>query len=103
MSIEQAAHPGVSVRLDCIEPAGLTIAEAAAHLQVEEATLTEVCYGRAPITAELAVRIDMAFGGNPLIWLELQADYELAEVMKRADEFRIERLWPRDDIVAAAD
>ena len=45
----------------------------------------------------------MAFGGNPLIWLELQADYELAEVMKRADEFRIERLWPRDDIVAAAD
>ena len=103
MLIEDAAHPGVSVRLDCIEPAGLTIAEAAAHLHVDEATLTEVCYGRAPITAELAIRIDMAFGGDPIIWLQLQADYELAEVMKRADEFRIERLWPRDDSAAAAD
>lgn len=101
--MENHPHPGLSVRYDCIEPAGLTIAEAAAHLQVDERELDEVCHGRAPISAEMAVRIDLAFGGDAETWARLQAVYEVSQVRKRADEFQIMRLWPPERSTVAAD
>ena len=92
MSLQNPPHPGRSILLFCIEPCGLTVAEAAAHLQVDEDELAAVCEARAPLTAELAVRIDMAFGGNPLTWLHLQADYDLAQAQADAQTLEIERL-----------
>ena len=92
MSLENPPHPGLSVRYFCIEPCGLTVAEAAAHMQVDADELAAVCDARAPITADLAVRIDMAFGGNPTVWLQLQADHDLAKAQERAKPLQIERL-----------
>lgn len=77
---------------DCIEELKLSIAETAQHLQVEESTLAEVCHCRAPITADLAVRIDMAFGGGADTWLAMQTAHDLAQARKSAcDIKRIER------------
>lgn len=105
MSALQPLHPGETIRCDCIEGCGLTIAEAAAHMGVAERDLEDVCYCRAPITADLAVRLDMAFGGNARVWLELQLDYDLAEARKRAADLdlRIERLPDPDLEPVAAD
>ena len=69
MPMKNPPHPGRSLLRDCIEELNLTIAETAEHLQIEESTLAEVCRCRAPITADLAVRIDMAFGGGADTWL----------------------------------
>lgn len=103
MSLENPPHPGLSVRYFCIEPCGLTVAEAAAHMQVDVAELAAVCDARAPITADLAVRIDMAFGGNPAVWLQLQADHDLANAQERAESLRIERLDAVELDVAVGD
>ena len=103
MSLQNPPHPGRSVLLFCIEPCGLTVAEAAAHLQVDADELAAVCEARAPITAELAVRIDMAFGGNPLVWLHLQADYDLAEAQTSAQTLQIARLDAAEPELAAGD
>ena len=97
------SHPGASIRYDCIEACGLSIAEAATHMGVDERQLTEVCRARAPITADLAIRLDMAFGGGDRIWLALQASYDLAQARKRATALRIERLPVPDLEPAAAD
>ena len=81
----------------------MTVVEAAAHMQVDAAELAAVCEARAPITAELAVRIDMAFGGNPLVWLHLQADYDLAEAQASARALQIERLDAVEPELAVGD
>ena len=103
MPIKNPPHPGLSVRDDCIEALGMTIAEAAAHLQVDCVELEEVCQGRAPITADLAIRIDMAFGGDADLWLRLQTNHDMVQARKRASSVRIKRLWPLDEAIAATD
>lgn len=86
------SHPGESIREDCIAACNLTIAEAASHMGVDEHQLTEVCHARAPITADLAIRLDLAFGGGDRIWLALQASYDLAQARKRAGDLQIMRV-----------
>ena len=85
-------HPGEVIRYDCIEACELTIAEAAAHLQVDADELTEVCHARAPVTADLAIRVDLAFGGGPEVLLRMQARYDLVQARARAGDLKIERL-----------
>lgn len=87
-------HPGEHLLHDCIEPLGLTVAQAAGKLGVSRQALTGVVAGRGGITAELAVRLSKAFGGSPDVWLGMQMRYDLAEVMRRADEIEVVRLSP---------
>ena len=96
MSREEPTHPGEMIRLICIEGCGLTIAEAAAHMRVHERELAEICHARAPTTAEMAIRIELAFGGSAKIWLALQANYDLAQARERAGDLRITRLSAPD-------
>ena len=105
MSALEPLHPGETIRCDCIEGCGLTIAEAAAHMGISERDLEDVCYCRAPITPDLAVRIEMAFGGDSEIWLALQAAHDLAQARQRIAELdlRIERLPDPDLEPVAAD
>ena len=85
-------HPGETIREDCVEALGLTMAEAAAHLQIEESALAAVCACEAPITADLAVRFEQAFGSTADTWLRLQNAYDLSQARKTACEIkRIER------------
>ena len=85
-------HPGRTIRYDCIEALGLSVAEAAGHLQVEEETLADICECRAPITADMAVRFEMAFGSTADFWLRLQTAYDLDQARKSACKIkRIER------------
>ena len=76
MPMKNPPHPGRSLLRDCIEEFELTIAKTAGHLQVDEQLLAEVCHCRAPITADLAVRIDMAFGDGADTWLAMQSAYD---------------------------
>ena len=68
----------------------MTIGEAAAHLQIEEAALAAVCACEAPITADLAIRFEQAFGSTADTWLRLQNAYDLAQARKTGCE--IERI-----------
>ena len=92
MSRSNPRHPGESVRLDCIEATNLTIPEAAQHMQVSEQQLTDICRGRAPITAEMAIRLDMAFGGTAETWLALQSAYDLAQARRQANSLDVKRV-----------
>lgn len=92
MPMKNPPHPGRSLLRDCIEALQLTIAEAAEHLQVEEARLAAVCACEAPITADLAIRFEMAFGSTADTWLALQSAHDLAQARKACGKIaRIER------------
>ena len=85
-------HPGFSVRHDCLEPLGLSVTEAARKLGVSPKQLSDVVNGHSGISPEMAIRLDKAFGGGANTWYRLQAAYDLAQAMKRADQIKVERL-----------
>ena len=85
-------HPGRMLLRDCIEALGLTVAEAAEHLKVDEQDLAAICERRAPITADMAVRFEQAFGSTADAWLRMQMAHDLARARECADAIeRIER------------
>ena len=94
MAMKNPPHPGLSVRHDCLEPLGLNVTEAARRLGVSRKQLSDIVNCHAGISPEMAIRLDKAFGGGADTWLRLQAAYDLAQAMKRADEIKVERLPP---------
>ena len=77
-------HPGLSVKHDCVAALGLTVTEAARILGVTRQTLNDLIHGRRGISPEMAIRLDLAFGGGADTWLRLQAAYDLAQARQKA-------------------
>ena len=92
MAMKNPPHPGLSVRHDCLEPLGLSVTAAARKLGVSRKQLSDVVNGHAGISAEMAIRLDKAFGGGAETWFRLQAAYDLARAMKHANRIKVGRL-----------
>ena len=92
MAMKNPPHPGLSVRHDCLEPLGLSVTEAALRLGVSCKHLSDVVNGHSGISTAMAIRLDKTFGGGAVTWYGLQAAYDVAQAMKRADLIKIERL-----------
>ena len=92
MPMKNPPHPGLSVRDDCLEPLSLSVTEAARRLGVSRKGLSRLVNGRSAISPEMAIRLDKAFGGGAEVWHRLQAAYDFAQAMKRADEIKVERV-----------
>ena len=92
MPMRNPPHPGLSVRHDCLEPLGLSVTEAARRLRVSRKRLSGIVNCKTGISPEMAIRLDKAFGGGAGTWLRLQAAYDLAQAMRHADEFKVDRL-----------
>ena len=88
MTMKNPCHPGEILLHDCIEALNLSIGDAADHLQVSEADLTAICECRAPVTADMAVRFEMAFGSTADHWMRMQAAHDLAQARKTTSKIR---------------
>lgn len=82
-------HPGESILVLCLEPLDLSIADAATHLEVDEEYLGDLCDGRAAINADLAIRLEQAFGGTADVWMRMQASYDLAQMRLKSDHIQV--------------
>jgi addiction module HigA family antidote len=76
-------HPGIILREDVLQPADLSISEAADMLQVSRVTLSKILNGSGSITPNIALRIETVFGGNADFWLRMQRGYDLIEEKNR--------------------
>lgn len=92
MRMKNPPHPGLSVRHDCLEPLGLSIAEGAKALGVTRQALNNLVSVRASISAEMAIRLEKAFGGGAETWLRMQAAYDLAQAEKRSGRIKVRRV-----------
>ncbi len=90
MPMKNPPHPGGVVLRQCIEPAGLSITQAAEALGVRRALVSDLVNGKRGISPEMAVRLSKVLGGSPQSWLVQQAQYDLAQV--RADRIKLKRL-----------
>lgn len=74
------AHPGLLIA-DILENGdvsiGHTVTELARHLGVTRSALARVVGGKAPVTAELALRLEDALGVRADLWLRMQSKRDL--------------------------
>ena len=88
------SHPGDFVRTEVLEELGLTVTHAAEVLGVRRATLSALLNGNASLSAEMALRIEKAFGINMDLLLRMQAWHDAARMRAREDEIRVQRYEP---------
>lgn len=92
MPMKNPPHPGRSVRLDCLEPLGLSVTDGAEVLGVTRQALNNLVNGKSGISPEMAIRLDKAFGGSAQVWLGLQMDYDLAQAMRHERSIKVKRV-----------
>jgi addiction module HigA family antidote len=92
MQMHNPPHPGEIIRELCIEPLGLSVTEAAKGLGVSRKTLSAILNGRAGISAEMALRLSMAFDTTPESWLAQQSQYDLWVTKKGKKGLKVKRL-----------
>lgn len=93
MTMKNPPHPGEIIRDLCIKPLGLTVTEAAEGLGVTRKTLSLLLNGHAGISPEMAVRLSQSFGRSPESWLQLQLQYDLAQVRKSAKVIKTKKFF----------
>jgi antitoxin HigA-1 len=97
MPMKTPPHPGLSVRHDCLEPLGLSVTEGARVLGVTRQTLNNLVNTKSGISAEMAIRLDKAFGGGAETWLRLQMAYDLAQARQHEGEIDVKPV-PREGL-----
>ena len=82
-------HPGVLVRQHCLERFDLSVTEGARVIGVSRQALTNLLSGKAGISPEMALRLDLAFGGGAETWLQRQLLHDLSQARKRLALFKV--------------
>lgn len=67
----------------------LAITQPAADLSVSRKTLSLLRNGHAGASPEMAVRLSKAFGRTPEGWLQLQMQYDLAQISQKAEQIEV--------------
>lgn len=94
MAMRQPLHPGAVIKGE-IEHLGHTTAEAATALGVTRQQLHKVITGRSSVTPEMAVRLEQAIGSTADTWLQMQINFDLAQVRQHAASIKVTRLEPK--------
>jgi antitoxin HigA-1 len=64
----------------------LSITKAAEILGVRRAMLSDLANGKTAVSADMALRLEMAFGVSMDLLLRMQAGYHAAQIRRRAAE-----------------
>ncbi|MBI1981735.1 MAG: HigA family addiction module antidote protein [Methylocystis sp.] len=91
MEMHDPPHPGEVLREICLAPLGLSITAAAKWLGVSRQSLSELVNGRNGVSAEMAIRLEQAFGGSADTWLRMQIAYDLWQAKNRGEKIRVNR------------
>lgn len=94
MAMRNPLHPGAVIKSE-LEHLGHTTAEAATALGVTRQQLHKVITGRSSLTPEMALRLEQAIGSTADTWLQMQINYDLAQVRQHAGSIKVARLEPK--------
>lgn len=92
MAMKAPVHPGSGIKDNCLDPLGLSVADAASILGVSRHTLSRVLNGRAAISPEMAIRFEKAGWSNAEFWLRRQVAYDLAQARLNEDRIVVKPL-----------
>ena len=78
---KRAVHPGEILK-DELEELGIAPTAFAREIAVPPNRVSQIVAGKRSITGDTALRFDHWFGTDPRFWLNLQAQYDLAQAHK---------------------
>lgn len=91
LRMARPAHPGHFVRMEIVEPLGLTVTDAAKALGVTRPALSALLNGRAALSPEMALRIEKAFGPKMDTLLRMQTAFDAAKIREREKDIKVIR------------
>ena len=83
MTLHNPPHPGETLIEDVLPVLAVSITELAQRLGFARETLSRIMHGRAPISPDLAVRLERAGIGKARTWLATQTAYDLWQAEHR--------------------
>ena len=92
MTQHNPPHPGELLRELWLLPLNLSVTDAAERLKVSRKTLSEIVNGRAAVSAEMALRLELAFGKSAESWLGHQSAYDLWQLQGRRRALGVRRM-----------
>lgn len=92
MRMHNPPHPGEILRELWLEPEQITVTHAAEALGVSRKHLSGILNGRASVTPEMALRLELAFGVSAESWLGHQMAYDLWLVEQTKDLLHVTSL-----------
>jgi addiction module HigA family antidote len=98
MPIKSPPHPGDFIRTEIVEPAGLSVTDAAKALKVSRPALSSLLNSKAGLSGEMALRIEKAFGVKMDTLMRMQSAYDIAQTRKREKEIRVRRIQRSADV-----
>ena len=91
MRMARPSHPGQFIRMEVIEPLGLSVTKAADALGVTRPALSALLNSRAALSPDMALRIEKAFGPKMDTLLRMQTAHEIAEARDREGDIKVKR------------
>jgi addiction module HigA family antidote len=91
MRVARPAHPGQFIRMEVIEPLGLSVTQAAKVLGVTRPALSALLNGRSALSPDMALRIEKAFGPRMDTLLRMMTAFEIAEAREREADIKVRR------------
>lgn len=84
-------HPGEIIKEDCLQALGLNVTAGARILGVSRQALSNLINRHAGISADMAIRLEKAFGSDAETWLRLQVNYDIWQARQRESDIHVER------------
>ena len=92
--LKNPAHPGGFVKTEIIEPLGLSVTDAARALGITRPALSTFLNEHTSLSAEMALRVEKAFGVAMDTLMRMQNSYDIAEARRREGEIAVARYVP---------
>jgi len=90
-TIKNPAHPGEFLKLAMFEPLGLNVTTAAGALGVTRQALSALLNERAGLSAEMALRVEKAFGVSMETLMRMQTAYDIAAARAAQGRIKVRR------------
>jgi addiction module HigA family antidote len=87
-----AVHVGEWLRAEIVEPAGLSVTDLAAHLNVSRQALSNFLNGKASLSADMAIRFEKGFGVKADTLMRMQATHDLAQARAHERDIKVRRV-----------
>ena len=87
-------HPGGLIRREVIEPLNLSVSDAADILGVSRQAVSLLLNERTDLSAQMALRIEKAFGPKMDHLMRMQLAYDLAKQRRQENQINVKRYQP---------